>query len=110
MKYTFLAVYHEFDDPIYTMRLAQDFVLEEWRTNLEHGKVPYISDAKVSFKTYSFLKYPDQELLKNWVLANFTSSFGDLCFAGKVYENIYELIACLDKEKKLIELTVEVEE
>ena len=110
MKYTFLAVYHEFDDPIYTMRIAQDLVLEEWRTNLEHMKVPYISDAKVSFKTYSFLKYPDQEFLKDWVRANFTSSFGDLCFAGKVYENIYELIACLDKEKKLIELTVEVKE
>ena len=110
MKYTFLAVYHEFDDPIYTMRLAQDLVLEEWRAHLEHGKVPYIPDAKVSFKTYSFLKYPDHELLKNLVLANFTSSFGDLCFSGKVYENIYELIACLDKEKKLIELTVEVKE
>ena len=53
MKYTFLAVYHEFDDPIYTMRLAQDFVLEEWRAHLEHAEVPYISDAKVSFKTYS---------------------------------------------------------
>ena len=110
MKYTFLAVYHEFDDLIYTMRIAQDLVLEEWRTNLEHMKVPYISDAKVSFKTYSFLKYPDQELLKKWVLANFTSSLGDLCFFGKVYENINELIACLDKEQKLIELTVEVEE
>ena len=110
MKYTFLAVYHEFDDPIYTMRLAQDFVLEEWRAHLEHAKVPYISDAKVSFKTYSFLKYPDQEFLKNWVRANFTSSLGDLCFSGKVYENIYELIAVLDKEKKLIELTMEVKE
>ena len=110
MKYTFLAVYHEFDDPVYTMRLAQDLVLEEWRTNLEHVKVPYISDAKVSFKIYSFLKYPDQEFLKNWVRANFTSSLGDLCFFGKVYENIYELIAVLDKEKKLIELTVEVKE
>ena len=110
MKYTFLAVYHEFDDPIYTMRIAQDLVLEEWRTNLEHVKVPYISDAKVSFKTYSFLKYPDQEFLKNWVRVNFTNSLGVLCFAGKVYENIYELIAVLDKEKKLIELTVEVEE
>ena len=110
MKYTFLAVYHEFDDPIYTMRLAQDFVLEEWRAHLEHGKVPYIPAAKVSFKTYSFLKYPDQEFLKNWVCANFTSSLGDLCFSGKVYETIYELIAVLDKEKKLIELTVEVKE
>ena len=110
MKYTFLAVYHEFDDPIYTMRIAQDLVLEEWRTNLEHMKVPYIPDAKVSFKTYSFLRYPDQEFLKDWVRANFTSNLGDLCFSGKVYETIYELIAVLDKEKKLIELTVEVKE
>lgn len=110
MKYTFLATYHHFDDEVYTMRLAQDLVLEEWRAHLEHQKIPFIPEAKVSFKTWEFSKYPYQELLKNWVWKHFTNSFGDLCSFGNVYEDVEELIADLDVEKKLIELTVEVEE
>lgn len=110
MKYTFLAVYHEFDDAAYTMRLAQSLVLEEWRAYLEHQKVSFIPEAKVSFKTYNFLKYPYQELLRNWIWKHFTNSFGDLCFFGNVYDDVDDLIADLDVEKKLIELTIEVEE
>lgn len=109
MKYTFLAVYTELSNSDDTLRLAQDLVLEEWRAQLEHKKVPYISDAKISFKTYSFLKYPYQELLKSWIWKHFTNSFGDLCSFGNVYGDIDDLIADLDVERKLIELTIEVE-
>jgi hypothetical protein len=56
------------------------------------------------------LKYPYQELLRNWIWKHFTNSFGDLCFFGNVYDDVDELIADLDVEKKLIELTVEMEE
>lgn len=108
MIYTFLAVYTELQKEEDTLRLAQDLVLEEWRSHLEHKKVPYIPDAKISFKTYNFLKYPYQELLKNWVWKHFTNSFGDLCFKGDVYADVDELIADLDVEKKIIELTIEV--
>ena len=110
MKYTFLAVYTELPNSDDTLRLAQDLVLEEWRSYLAHKKVPYIPNAKISFNTHSFSKYPYQELLKNWVWKHFTNSFGALCSFGTVYTDIDELIADLDVEKKLIELTVEVEE
>ena len=110
MKYTFLAVYIDLLNEGDTMRLAQSLVLEEWRAHLEHHKVPFIPSAKISFKTYNFLKYPYQELLRNWVWKHFTNSFGDLCFFGNVYEDVDDLIADLDVEKKLIELTVETEE
>jgi hypothetical protein len=109
MKYTFLAVYTELPDKDDTLRLAQNLVLEDWRAHLDHKKVPFISDAKVSFKTYNFSKYPYQELLRNWVWKHLTNSFGDLCFFGNVYSDVDELIADLDVEKKLIELTVEVD-
>jgi hypothetical protein len=109
-KYTFLAVYTQLQKEDDTLRLAQDLVLEEWRAHLEHKKVPYIPNAKVSFKTYNFLEYPYQEHLKNWVWKKFTNSFGDLCFFSNVYEDVDDLIADLDAEKKLIELTVETEE
>lgn len=108
MKYTFLAVYTELPNKDDTLRLAQELVLEEWRSYLVHKKVPYIPDAKISFKTYNFLKYPYQELLKNWVWKHFANSFGDLCFKGDVYADVDELIADLDVEKKIIELTIEV--
>ena len=109
-RYTFLAVYTELPNEDDTLRLAQDLVLEEWRAHLEHKKVPFIPNAKVSFKTYSFSKYHYQELLKNWVWKKFTNSFGDLCSFGTVYTDIDELIADLDVERMLMELTVEVEE
>ena len=108
MTYTFLAVYTELQKEEDTLRLAQDLVLEEWRSHLEHKKVPYITDAKISFKTYSFHKYPYQELLKNWVWKHFTNSFGDLCFKGDVYTDVDELIWELGVDYKLIELTIEV--
>lgn len=109
-KYTFLAVYTQLQNEDDTLRLAQDLVLEEWRAHLEHKKVPYIPEAKISFKTYSFSKYPYQELLRNWIWKRFTNSFGDLCYSGTVYTDVEELIADLDVEKKLMELTVEVKE
>jgi hypothetical protein len=110
MKYTFLAVYTELPNKDDTLRLAQNLVLEDWRAHLDHKKVPFIPDAKVSFKTYNFSKYPYQELLRNWIWKHFTNSFGDLCFFGNVYGDVDELIADLDVEKKLIELTVEEED
>jgi hypothetical protein len=108
-RYTFLAVYTELPNSDDTMRLAQSLVLEEWRAHLEHHKISFIPSAKVSFKTYNFSKYPYQELLRNWIWKRFTNSFGDLCFSGTVYTDVDELIADLDVEKKLIELTVEVD-
>jgi hypothetical protein len=110
MKYTFLAVYTQLQNEDDTMRLAQNLALEEWRAHLERKKIPFIPEAKIVFKTWEFSKYPYQELLKNWVWKHYTNSFGDLCSFGNVYTDIDELIADLDVEKKLIELTVEVEE
>ena len=108
MKYTFLAVYSQLTKEEDTLRLAQDLVLEEWRSHLERKKVPYITEAKVSFKTYEFQKYPYQELLKNWVWKGYTNRFGNLCFRGDIYTDVDELICELGINHRLIELTVEV--
>lgn len=108
--YIFYACYHEFDDKDYTLRLAENLALEEWRASLDHKKVPAISSARITFTSYEFSKYPYQELLKNWVWKHFTNSFGDLCSFGNFYTDIDELIADLNVEKKLMELRVEVDE
>ena len=110
MKYTFFATYHVFDNEAYTLRLAQNLALEEWRAYLDHQKIPFIPEAKVSFKTWDFSKYPYQELLKNWISKNYRNSFGDLCSFGEYFDDEESLIKRLDQEKKLMELTVEVEE
>lgn len=107
--YTFFACYYEFENKDYTMRLAENFALEEWRAALDHNKVPHVPGAKVTFTTYEFSKYPYQELLKNWIYKKFTNCFGDLCSFGECFDNVEDLIARLDKEKKLMELRVEVE-
>ena len=108
MTYTFLAVYAQLANEEDALRLAQDIVLEEWRSHIERKKVPYIAEAKVSFKTYEFQKYPYQELWKNWVWKRYTNRFGDLCFRGDIYTDVDELIGKLGVDHRLIELTVEV--
>ena len=108
--YTFFAVYHQFDDEAYTMRLAENLALEEWRASLDHKKVPAISRARITFTSYEFSKYPYQELLKNWVSRAFTNSFGDLCSFGEYFDTVEDLIKRLDQEKMLMELRVEVDE
>lgn len=108
--YTFYACYHEFDDTAYTMRLAENLALEEWRSSLDHKRVPAISSARITFTPYEFSKYPYQELLKNWVGRVFTNSFGDLCSFGEYFDTVEDLIARLDKENKLMELRVEVDD
>ena len=110
MTYTFYACYHQFDDEAYTMRLAENLALEEWRASLDHKKVPAISGARITFTSYKFSEYPYQELLKNWVGRVFTNSFGDLCSFGEYFDNVEDLIKRLDQEKMLMELRVEVEE
>ena len=108
--YTFLACYHQFDDEEYTLRLAEDFALEEWRVALDHKKVPHISTARITFTPYEFSKYPYQELLKNWVSKHFRNSWGDLCSFGVYFDTEEDLIKRLGQEKKLMELRVEVDE
>ena len=110
MTYTFYACYHQFDDEAYTMRLAENLALEEWRASLDHKKVPAISGARITFTPYKFSEYPYQELLKNWIWKNFTNSFGDLCHHGIFYTDIDELLADLNVDKKLMELRVEVDD
>ena len=110
MTYTFLAVYAQLTTEEDTLRLAQDLILDEWRSHLERKKVPYVTEAKISFKTYELQKYPYQELLKNWIWKRFTNRFGDLCFRGNMYADVDELIKDLGVNHRLIELTVEVED
>lgn len=108
MVYTFLATYQPFEDQDYTLRLAQNFVLEEWRVAVDQGKIPPITDAKINFKTYKFSKYPYQELLKNYISTHYRNSRGDLCSRGVFYDTVEDLLKTLDSEKLLIELRVEV--
>jgi hypothetical protein len=108
--YTFYACYYEFENKDYSLRHAENLALEEWRAALDHNKVPPISGARITFTTYEFSKYPYQELLKNWIWKNFSNSFGDLCSFGEYFYTVEDLIARLDKEKKLMELRVEVDE
>ena len=113
MTYTFYACYHEFDDKEYTMRLAENLALEEWRAALDHKKVPAISSAKLTFTSYKFSEYPTDirgKLMRNWVSHSFRNSWGDLCSFGEYFDTVEDLIARLDKEKKLMELRVEVDE
>lgn len=109
-RYTFLATYHNFDDAEYTLRLAENLALEEWRAALDHKKMIPIQSAKLRFHAYNFRDYPYKELLKNYISTHYRNSWGDLCSFGEYFDDEEALIAKLDQEKMLMELTVEVDE
>ena len=108
MKYTFLFVYHNFEnDKAGSLRLAQDLVLEEWRAAVSAEEIPFIKEAKVSFKDWAINEYPDQQKARDFILRRYTNSRGVLYAAGMRYDDPELLLADLNLQKRLIELTVE---
>lgn len=113
-RYSFLAMYPIFEDTERSLRLGHDYALEEWRSAVARGKIPSLTTPQavftVRFTPYSFNEYPYKELIKNWVFNNFKNHRGDLCYRGKKYWDVEDLIAMLNLHNMLMELTVEVEE
>ena len=59
MQIKFLTIYHGFDDEITSKRYAQESLIYMWQRSVQTQQVKFISSAKVEFKDYNIIEYPN---------------------------------------------------
>jgi hypothetical protein len=115
MQTKFLTIYHKFDDAEYSKQKAQDDLLYMWKRNLQLKQIKFIRQAKVSFKDYSLLDYPNLDKAKKEVWRSYvhidTYSKQPIWRWGKYeYTDFEKFYLELAKQKRLMELTITVED
>jgi hypothetical protein len=117
MQIKFLNLYHYFDDVEYSKREAQDSLLYMWQRSLQLQQVKFIPSAKVEFKDYSFFEYPDQEKAKKEIQEVYGNKRKkkdgggwEYYWCGTQYPDLETIYEALSKQKRLMELTITVEE
>ena len=115
MQIKFLTLYHNFSDQEKTLADAQRSLLGFWESSVYTNQVPFIPNAKVSFQDYSFVEYPDQEKAKKEMAnayghKNKKTKAIEYWWGGEQYPDFDTLFKALAEQKRLMELTIEVEE
>ena len=112
MQIKFLNIYDYFD--IERCQVQYE-LLEFWQKAIVHDQIDFVHCAKVEFKNYSFIDYPDQNKLKSELHRSTISGYdslieSDFWFANKrCYTDFDELYNDLAKTHQLMELTITVE-
>ena len=117
MQIKFLNLYHNFDDVEYSKREAQDSLLYMWMRSVQLQQVKFIPSAMVEFKDYSFFEYPDQEKAKKEIQEAYGNKRKkkdgggwEYYWCGRQYPDLDTIYEALSKQKRLMELTITVEE
>jgi len=115
MQIKFLTIYHEFDNVEYSKQQAQDSLLFMWMRSLQLQQVKFISTAKVEFKDYALLNYPDQEKAKKEIYQAYShrnkkTKHVEYWWCGKQYSDFDTLYNALAEQKHLMELIITVED
>jgi hypothetical protein len=114
MVITFLNIYNSNYDELLQVQWE---LLEFWKQSIAADQINFIHSAKVEFKDFSMLDYPNQERAKREVSnacvhkvnkAGITSIWWE--WAGKRYYELDELYNDMAVEHRLMELCINVEE
>ena len=125
MQYKFLTLYHDFDDKEKNLIDAQRDLLFGWweitsgclAEKSKLSQIPFIPEAKVEFKDYSFFDYYDQEKTKEYV----KNSYGhkrkkkegggiEYWWCGTQYPDLDTIYNALAAQKRFMELTITTED
>jgi hypothetical protein len=115
MQIKFLTLYHNFSDLEKNLADAQRTLLRFWDTAIFNSQVPFIPNAKVTFKDYSFFEYTDQEKAKKEISQAYGKKIKNgggiqYWWAGEQYHDLDTLYNALAEQKRFMELTIEVTE
>lgn len=115
MQIKFLTLYHNFSDQEKNLADAQRSLLGFWESAVYKNQVPFIPNAKVTFKDYSFFEYPDQEKAKKEISQAYGKKIKyrggtQYWWAGEQYNDLDTLYNALAEQKRFMELTIEVTE
>jgi hypothetical protein len=113
MQIKFLNIYDYYDiEPSQVQYELLDF----WRQSIVRDQINFIYKAKIEFKDYSFMEYPDQEKLIKQLQKNIVSGYdADIesqfwVIGKKRYISFEELYNYLAKTHRLMELTITPED
>ena len=117
MQIKFLTLYHNFSDQEKNLADAQRDLLSMWQRAIFDCNVPFIPNAKVEFKDYSFFDYPDQEKAKAEIKRaygseskRFKNSDIQYWWAGMQYLDLDTLYNALAEQKRFMELVITMED
>jgi hypothetical protein len=115
MQIKFLTMYHKLKDEEYNSLQAQYELLSMWQRSITQRNIKFIKKAKIMFQTYSFSEYLDQEKLIKELQTAYShkdkrTGIIEYWWGGKQYPDFDTLFKALAKQKRLMELTIEVDE
>lgn len=115
MQIKFLTLYHNFANKERNLAQAQDALLSDWQCAIQIKQIKFIPEAKVYFKDYAFLEYPDKEKAKNYIQENYghknkKTRAIEYWWGGEQYPDFNTLFKALAEQKRFMELIIEVEE
>ena len=125
MQYKFLTLYHDFDNKEKNLLDAQrDLLFDWWKSTSEHlckkdklSPVPFIPEAKVEFKDYSFFDYYDLEKTKKYVQDHYghkrkkkDGGGFEYYWCGTQYPDLETIYTALAEQKRFMELIITTED
>jgi hypothetical protein len=116
MQIKFLTIYHDFDDEITSKRYAQDSLIYMWQRSVQTQQVKFISSAKVEFKDYNIMEYPNQEKARREIHQAYghkdkISDYKQVWrWCGETYTDFEIFYNKLAEQKRFMELTITVED
>ena len=115
MQIKFLTLYHNLKDEDYNKSLAQSELLSMWQRSITQRNIKFINKAAVIFQVYSFIDYPNQERLINEIKTAYghrdkKTKAVEYWWGGKQYPDFDTLFKALAEQKRLMELTITVED
>lgn len=114
MQFKFLTLYHNFSNKEKNLADTQRSLLSMWQQAIADGKVPFLPNAMVEFKDYSFYEYPDsakaiKEIKSSYGHKNKQTKEIEYWWGGKQYLSFDALYAELAEQKRFMELTITTE-
>lgn len=115
MQIKFLTLYNNLDNSERNLAAAQQDLLADWWKAIDNSNLKFLPEAKISFKDYSLSDFYDKDKAKQYI----TRCYGNkdlaappdsYCFKGKCYTGLAALYEVLSKQKRFMELIIEVED
>ena len=116
MQIKFLTIYHDFDDETASKRYAQDSLIYMWQRSVQTQQVKFISSAKVDFREYNIIAYPDLEKARREIHQAYghkdkASGYKQVWrWCGETYTDFEIFYSKLAEQKRFMELIITVED
>ena len=108
MQIKFLTMFNAFGEYEINKSFAQIDLLAQWQRSIHTCNIKFIDRASIEFKDYDFSDYEDKARVKKEIKNAY--KYKDFVFDGVLYGDLESLYNALAEQKRLMELTITVED